>query len=155
MIKRKILILLTGLLLWPAILFSQTAILDSIKVTPLDPKVNVSTLYRLSFVVTDTIPTDAQFALNFPDGFDLSQVTLAGSKTMNGGFKVTVAGQEVVIRRQGEGATIYPDKKVNLLFSTVKNPDTSNANYLLQIRILDGRGNSLTNVQTSSFAITP
>ncbi len=95
---------------------------DSLKVVALDAVQAKQSVYRLSFVASDTLAADCEIAVTFPAGFDLSKTRMAGSADMKGGFKATVNGNTVVLKRSGLGQAILPGQRVSILFGTVGNP---------------------------------
>jgi hypothetical protein len=134
-------------------LFAQESQVDSLLITPLNAKKGVTTLYQVDFVPRDTIPSDAQFHIEFPEEFDLSAASLAGSKTMNGGFFVFVDGKKLAIGRKGEGKRVVPGQVSNLLFSIIINPATAKSNYQLRFQILNSNGDTLTQLQSVNVSI--
>lgn len=113
--------------------------IDSLSIKLTNPVAGAGSLCELSFVFTDTLSPGAIFVVTFPQGFDVSGVQIAGSRTINGGFFVLVAGQKVTIRRQGLGRFILPGEKLDLLFSTVVNPSAT-GNYSITVEIHDDSG---------------
>lgn len=144
--------LLFFVLLIPSILFSQTESLDSLEIIPLNQKISSNTLYKISFISKVEIPKDAQFVINFPDGFDLSKVNLAGSNSIDGGFEVVVNNQQITIKRRGEGQTIEPGKRANVMFSVVKNPGNINTDYPIEFQILNSEQTALSNKEIFSVS---
>lgn len=138
--KRKSFIII-GLILTLAVQVTSQEI-DSVSVVPLNPKVATNTLYQVNFVSPVIIDNDALFSLTFPSEFDISNTTVAGSKSMDGGFTVSVQDSVLQIKRRGEGKSVNVGTPQNLMFSVVKNPDNE-GNYLLQFRVLDGDENTI------------
>ena len=149
--KRKSLTIILFMLIFAVNAVSQE--IDSVSIAPLNPKVGTYTLYQVSFVYQDSISANDRFSLVFPEAFDLSRVTLAGSKSMNGGFTVSVRDSVLEIRRNGEGRIISPGEQVDLLFSVVKNPLNAANNYIIQFRVLDNLGNALSSKQVNPIEI--
>ncbi|RKY90591.1 hypothetical protein DRQ15_07065 [candidate division KSB1 bacterium] len=65
----------------------------------------------------------------------MSRVKLAGSSTINGGFKVSVDGQRVAIKRSGLGRPILPGENVEVKFANVRNP-VAEGEYVITVEIL-------------------
>jgi len=111
------------------------AVIDSLSVKPIDPEAGEVSIYQVSFVLSDTLPSDAVIIVTFPEGFDLSRVKVAGSSTINGGFKVSVDGQRVAIKRSGLGRPIPPGESVDVKFANVINP-AREGKYAITVEIL-------------------
>ncbi|HDL18461.1 MAG TPA: hypothetical protein ENH29_05355, partial [Bacteroidetes bacterium] len=144
MVKKCVLYFILFVVSVPLSGFGQNNAIDSLIVRPLSSKVNANTLYKITFVSPVMVPTDAQFILRFPDQFDLSQLNLAGSSKIDGGFLLIKKGQQIVVKRRGEGNIIDPGKALDLLLSVVKNPGKKSTDYQLQFQILNNQGVFLT-----------
>ena len=116
-------------------LSASGATIDSLSVKPVNPEAEAITIYEVSFVLSDTLSSDAVIMVTFPDGFDLSRVKLAGSSTINGGFKVSVDGQRAAIKRSGLGRPILPGENVEVKFANVRNP-VAEGEYVITVEIL-------------------
>ncbi|MFQ5638327.1 MAG: hypothetical protein ACE5IR_10085 [bacterium] len=108
---------------------------DSLRVQALNNQVNAATLYALDFTLADTLFSESIIEVVFPTGFDLSRVTLAGSKTINGGFDVDVREQTVYLKRKGRGRMNIPGEKVDVKLAIVKNPPTVQSKRYVQLKI--------------------
>lgn len=128
-------ILISALFFCMADLSAQPAKTDAVEVKALDSQAGAASLFTLNFTLSDTLQPDAVIEVKFPNGFDLSRVNLAGSATINGGFKVSVQGQSLKISRKGKGAVKYPGEKVDLKFSTVVNSSNTTENYLITVNL--------------------
>ena len=106
---------------------------DSVKVNPLNPAAGQVSIYQISFVATDTLYPDGQIIITFPEDFDLSKVIMAGSTTINGGFKVSVQGNKVILKRTGLGRSTIPKETVDVKFANVKNPLAVNKQFSLKV----------------------
>lgn len=119
------------------LLFSNTLVFaapqDSVKVNPLNPVAEAISIYQISFVTSDTLYPDGKIAIIFPADFDLSKVIMAGSTSINGGFKVSVQGNKVILRRTGLGRSIMPKERVEVKFANVKNPSVVNKQFSLKV----------------------
>ena len=147
-------VVLSLILSFSQLAYSQESLVDSLKLTPLTTKSGAATLYKLSFVPREIIPSNARFDIEFPGEFDISLLSLAGSNTMDGGFSVSVDGTKLAINRNGEGKQVGPGVPSNLLFSIVRNPSGSSSNsYQIQFQIVGGDGKALTQLQTVSVRI--
>jgi hypothetical protein len=153
MFKKSVFYSILFLVLFPLSIFGQNTTIDSLVVQPLDSKINSNTLYKITFVSSVDIPSGAQIILIFPPEFDLSQLSLAGSNKIDGGFLLTKDGQRIVVQRKGEGNIVSQRSKVDLLLSVIKNPSIENSTYQLQFQILTNQSVSLTDIQTVDVAI--
>jgi len=122
-------------------LFAQSAVNNSVDVQALNTEAEAASLYTLNFTLPDTLQPDAVLEVIFPNGFDLSRVNLAGSATINGGFKVSVEGQTIKVSRKGKGVLKYPGDKVDVIFSIVKNPAAAESSHLIKLKIDQKRKN--------------
>lgn len=117
---------------------SWAALADSVKIIAKHPEIRSSSIYQVNFVIDKPIPAKAAFRIVFPIGFDLSDLMIAGSSTINGGFTLQVEGQTVTIKRSGLGKEIPPNQPVDVKFAIVKNPAQAADDYEIQVELLDG-----------------
>ncbi len=108
---------------------------DSLTVHALRAEPGKPSLYELRFVTTDTLARDAEFVVTFPRAFDLSQLEIAGSSQINGGFKLERKGQEVHLRRTGLGEKIPPGRKVSLQLGLIVNPADFLASHQVTVQL--------------------
>jgi len=127
---------------------------DSVAVNALNAQAGAASLYSLDFTLSDTLYPDAEFEVAFPTGFDVSKVTIAGSKAINGGFDVKVARQKVLVQRKGRGAIKLPGEKVDVKFSTVTNPANPDSNHKINVTIKKSRQTTRTKELHGSILIT-
>ncbi len=127
--KHTVLVLFTLLMVLSSSLRAQ----DSLTVTPSSLEAGKASIYELSFVTTDTLNADGQISVTFPQGIDLSDLKIASSITINGGFKVRVEDQKVFLTRTGLGRVILPNEKVSIKFGIVKNPVAVERPFSFQI----------------------
>jgi hypothetical protein len=123
------------LLVAPASGLLAQASSDSVAVKALNPEAGAASLYALNFTLADSLYPDAEFEVTFPAGFDVSKVTIAGSKAINGGFAVKVEGQKVRVTRKGEGAVKLPGEKVDVMFAVVTNPANPETSHKINVAI--------------------
>ena len=135
-------------------LFAQSAVNNSVDVQALNTEAEAASLYTLNFTLPDTLQPDAVLEVIFPNGFDLSRVNLAGSATINGGFKVSVQGQTIKVSRKGKGSLKYPGDKVELKFSTVVNSSRSDTGYLIIVNLKKADVNSPPRELRGHFAVS-
>ena len=121
-------------------LFAQPAVNNSVEVKTLNSEAGAASLYTLNFTLPDTLRPNAVLEVKFPPGFDLTKVNLAGSASINGGFKVSVQGQTIKVSRKGKGSLKYPGDKVDLKFSTVVNSSKSDDKHLVIVNLKKADG---------------
>lgn len=127
---------------------------DSLQVKALNPEAGAASLYTLEFNLADTLYPDAQFEVAFPAGFDVSKVTIAGSKAINGGFAVKVEGQKVLVTRKGEGAVKLPGEKVDVMFAVITNPADPETNHQIHVSLKKSQEATRTKELNGSILIT-
>ena len=135
-------------------LFAQPAVNNSVEVKTLNSEAGAASLYTLNFTLPDTLHPSAVLEVKFPPGFDLTKVNLAGSATINGGFKVSVQGQTIKASRKGKGALKYPGDKVDLKFSTVVNSSKSDTEHLIIVNLKKAEGDNPPRELRGLFAIS-
>lgn len=119
-----------------ALLFSSTASAQNLlSLYPKDSSKSALTIYVLEFSLEQSVPSDASFSFTFSEGFDVSLVEVAGSSNINGGFKLSVKDNQVIIDRTGLGDALPAGEKANLKFALVKNPDAAGENYSATVKI--------------------
>lgn len=108
---------------------------DSLTVHALRAEPGKPSLYELRFVTVDTLAREAEIIVTFPHAFDLSQLEIAGSSQINGGFKLERKGQEVRLRRTGLGEKIPPGRKVSLQLGLIVNPADFSASHQVTVQL--------------------
>ncbi|MGH7595631.1 MAG: hypothetical protein ACREOI_04730 [bacterium] len=108
---------------------------DSLTVQALRAQPGKPSLYELRFITTDTLARDAEIVVTFSRAFDLSQLEIAGSSQINGGFKLERKSQEVHLRRTGLGERIPPGRKVSLQLGLVVNPPDFSASHQVTVQL--------------------
>ncbi len=155
-LKKKVLLL--SLCLFQIVaargLFAQSVPGNSVEVITLNSEAGAGSLYTLNFTLPDTLQPNAVLEIEFPPGFDLSKVNLAGSTSINGGFKVSVQGQTIKVSRKGKGGVKYPGDKVDLKFSTVINSSNSDDQYPILVNLKKADGNSPPRELRGLFAVS-
>jgi hypothetical protein len=134
-------VLLVLMLLMSILIFAGKSVIaapaDTIEVIARHPESGERSTYQINFKVSKQIPAKAVIRITFPDEFDLSDLIVAGSTTINGGFDLSVNKQVATIRRSGLGKEIPANTKVDIKFAIVKNPDQPADNYKIVIELLD------------------
>jgi hypothetical protein len=125
---------------------------DSLKVTPLDFRPGNVSIYEISFVARDSLLPDAEIAITFTSEFGLSNVKLANSTVINGGFKVLVEANKIILQRTGAGGIVPPGKKVDIKFANVRNPKQVNADIPLKIEFKNKRETK--NIKVSEYRLS-
>lgn len=111
--------------------------LDTVQVVAKHPESGRGSAYQVNFEISKPIPPKATIRVLFPDEFDLSDLMIAGSTTINGGFDLQVNSQVLTMKRSGLGREIPANEKVDVKFAIIKNPKEPADNYKLVIEILD------------------
>lgn len=117
--------------------FALSVPADTIEVIAKYPETGKNSIYQINFIVSKAIHPRAGFRVTFSDGFDLSDLLIAGSTTINGGFDLSVEKQVVIIKRSGLGREIPANEKVDIKFAIVKNPREPRDDYKIVVEILD------------------
>ena len=139
-------IVYTFVILLGLILLTGNAVMalpaDTVEVIARHPESGERSTYQITFQVSKPIPANAVLRITFPDEFDLSDLMIAGSITINGGFDLQVNNQVVTIKRSGLGREIPANEKVDVKFAIIKNPELPSDNYKIVVEILDAKENS-------------
>lgn len=128
---------------------------DSVEVIAKHPESEASSIYVVKFAVAKPIPAKALFLVTFPPEFDLSDLLIAGSTTINGGFEVSVQKQVVIIKRSGLGKEVPANQKADLKFAIVKNPALPADDYKILVEILDGNESTIFKAEKSQKILHP
>lgn len=110
---------------------------DSVQVIAKHAEADANSIYQIRFSVAKPIPPRAIIRVTFPAEFDLSEVIIAGSTTINGGFDLKVDQQVVTLKRSGLGRPIPANEPVDVKFAIVKNPRRVANDYRIAVEILD------------------
>lgn len=121
---------------------------DTIEVIAKHPESGESSIYQINFVVSKPIPPKALIQVTFPNGFDLSNLMIAGSTTINGGFELKVNKQVVTMKRSGLGREVHANERGDVKFAIVQNPNQPADNYKIVIEILDNEEKSILRKET-------
>ncbi|MBD3290801.1 hypothetical protein GF337_18485, partial [candidate division KSB1 bacterium] len=84
-------ILLVIILIFTSVYMASAFPADTIKVNARNGEAGGKSIYELYFSVSQQITPNATITVKFPEGFDLSDVAIASSTTINGGFQVAVS----------------------------------------------------------------
>lgn len=110
---------------------------DTVNVIARHPESNAKSIYKIEFRIDNPISPTAILKVTFPAEFDLSELMIASSTTMNGGFDVEVNDQMLTLKRSGLGREIKPNEKVDVKFAIVKNPLKPADNYRITVEIME------------------
>jgi hypothetical protein len=83
-----------------------------------------ASIYEVTFSTTEALARDAEIRLTFPASYDLSELDIAGSTSINGGMTLTRNGQRVIVKRGGLGTVVPRGQQVSLQLGLIKNPAT-------------------------------
>lgn len=128
---------------------------NSMTIAPIDASVGATSLYRLEFALPDSLPVRGALSIVFPQQFDLSNVKIAASSTIKGGFTTAVVGQEVIVVRKGEGDLHRPGERVDLLLSAVKNPEGIPGSYVLKLSVHADGSQILEQLKNNAYTRKP
>jgi hypothetical protein len=116
---------------------AQASPADTVNVVARHAESNAKSIYKIEFRLATAISPKAILKVTFPDGFDLSELKIASSTTMNGGFDAEVNGQVLLLKRSGLGREIKPGEKVDVNFAIVKNPLKPADDYRIIVEIME------------------
>lgn len=133
-IMRLTLIILIVLLSLP---ISWASPQDSVRINPINPSSGANSIYQISFVARDILHSRGAIAITFPEEFNLSELKMANSTTINGGFKVSVERNKVILQRTGLGRKVMPNESVEIKFAVIKNPPEFTREYQAKVEFLD------------------
>ena len=91
-------------------------------VTAQSTEAGIMTNYTFDLTIAGTLDSAATFTAVFPSGFDASNVIIATSSTMDGGFDVTFASTTTVNFKRDETGTDATGAGHNVIIGVVKNP---------------------------------
>lgn len=112
---------------------------ESVTVSASNPVANTRSVYKINFTTTEALSPEASFEIVFPKDFSLSKEMIAGSRTMNGGLKVTVVGDTVLVKRSGLGSVIPTGTAINIMLSDIINPVKHDHNYQISLSVKSDR----------------
>ncbi|NIR50779.1 hypothetical protein GWO43_28220 [candidate division KSB1 bacterium] len=131
-------------------LFAQNAV----AINPANSETSAASIYTLEFSLPDSLSSNGAISIVFPDGFDLSGVSIAASSRIKGGFSTFVKGQTVLVFRNGEGDVKQTGEKVDLMLSAVKNPELTAGRFNLKLFIHEDSQKLHALVQNGQYQIT-
>ncbi len=134
--------------------FSFALPVDIIEVSAKNGEAEAATIYTVSFTVAQSIPARAIIRISFPPEFDISDLQVVGSSTINGGFEHRIDNQILTLTRSGLGREIAPNEKADVKFAIVKNPPVAKSDYIFVVEILNEKQESLIRRQ-QNIKITP
>jgi hypothetical protein len=97
-------------------------------------------LYDLHFTTRDTLDPLTEMVFEFPRELDLSQLQIASSTSINGGFKIFREGNVVRVRRTGLGETIFPGEQVELKLGLITSPPSLAGNLEIAFELRSAKG---------------
>lgn len=118
---------------------------DTVNVIARHPESSAKSIYEIEFKIEKPISPTAMIKIAFPREFDLSELMIASSATMNGGFNLEVQDQILTLKRSGLGREIKSNEKVDVKFAIVKNPLKPADNYRMIVEIFEGETSILKN----------
>jgi hypothetical protein len=91
----------------------------------------IATIYDFVISINEEVPSKSQILLIFPSQFDLSKVSVADSRTLDGGLEVSVKQDTVEIKRSGRGKNIDANTPIDLKIGLIVNPADMQEEYLI------------------------
>jgi len=126
--------LVEGLLFSPPLLeASGGGTLTNVVNTPTNTQVSTTTSHQIRFTTQTAIPTDGKILITFPSGFDASSTSFSSWSGFDGGQSVSVAGQTVIVQRDGAGTQSSPGAK-SITLSNILNPSTASTITLSMLK---------------------
>lgn len=115
---------------------AQTAGPNPWRIQALRAEAGKPSVYEIAFTTSAALTPEAEFMIEFPAEFDLSQLQIAGSPDMSGGFTISRDKQKVLVQRSGLGQTVASGTRVRLRLGAIINPKNfdSNSEVILQFR---------------------
>jgi hypothetical protein len=108
---------------------------NTIALEAIHPQTNERSIYVVNISLDQEILPTAKILVTFPANFDLTEVIIAGSTTINGGFELLKEKSTVILKRSGLGRVIKHGEKVDVKFANVRNPSTPADNYTIKVEI--------------------
>ncbi len=108
---------------------------NQISIHPNDSGNKANSIYHVELKLENDIPANATILCRFPESFDLKNVIIAGSTTINGGFELKVKDNTVIMQRSGLGHVIKANTPVDLKFAEVIAPDVESVTYTIQVEV--------------------
>ncbi len=110
----------------------------------------LASLYEISFVTSEALAVDAEIRISFPASYNLSELEIAGSTSINGGLTLTRDGQRVIVKRSGLGTAVPRGQQVSLQLGLIKNPAAFATAEPVQIEVLHSKKTTTAKAFTSS-----
>jgi hypothetical protein len=120
-----------GYLFFLLLLSGATLQAQSMQITTALDHPGIATIYDFVISINEDVPSKSQILLIFPSQFDLSKVTVADSRTLDGGLEVSVTSDTVEIKRSGRGKTINANTPIDLKTGLIINPADRQEEYLI------------------------
>lgn len=137
MLKQNLLLLKHALYCGAFALFiTNAASAQEFSMKALSAEPSKPSVYESTFTTTSALSPEAEFVFDFPAEFDLSQLQIAGSPEINGGFTLMRDKQKVLVKRSGLGRSVAPGTLVRLRLGAIVNPKSfsSSGEVALQVR---------------------
>lgn len=137
-LRLKKLSLLLALALLPASTArAQASAWEQFQIRALFAEPGRPSVYEIAFTTQEALPAEAEFNFEFPAVFDLTQLQIAGSPDINGGFALQREGQKVWVKRSGLGQSVAAGTLVRIRLGAIVNPQklASDAAVTVQMRL--------------------
>jgi len=92
-------------------------------------------LYKLELNAKKALDPKSSIRLQFPAGYDLSGVKIAGSNDLAGGLLFAVDSTTITLRRTGLGVPFPANRNAAIIFGPIKQPQQNAKNDSVRIQI--------------------
>jgi len=123
------------LLCLPALLMAQNG-LSLVQVVPDNSTAASSSIHTVTFTTTNPIPADGRIVIIYPSGFDVSNVSIASSTTIDGSLTVTTSGNTITVIRSGGTATVGSVNETVKLANVKNAPGAGTYSVIVQTRTI-------------------
>ncbi len=129
-------IFLYGLILaLPGWAWAQSEKQIELRIQSLHAEPGKPSVYEVAFTATEKLAPEAEFGFEFPAEFDLTQLQIAGSPDINGGFTLKRDKQKVLVQRSGLGQSVAAGTLVRLRLGAIGNPNIVESSHTIAVQI--------------------
>ncbi|MBN2417576.1 hypothetical protein JXO52_17195 [bacterium] len=128
-LRTIVIVILAAAAVLPGLALAQSG-LSAVQVVPDESTVGLSGIHTISFTTSHAIPADGRIIVIYPSGFDVSNVSIASSTTINGTLTVTKSGNTITVIRSGGTATIEGANEI-IKLANVRNVTVSGTYSIL------------------------
>ncbi len=95
--------------------------LSAVVVVPQSLVAGATTSYTLAFTLATDVPNNGKVKVTFPTSFNISGAAWLSSTGWDGGFFVTLIGQQLILTRDGMGTTVNTATTTTIIVNGIKN----------------------------------